>query len=190
MSVTQLAAASALSTGSQVPIRRVALRPIFVWFIRLPSVFILCDGADSFMSVVDYIPRRTASDIGLELFYRNGKRTKNGRQERFILFQKPALHACHYCPSWNCIINLLCALFQGYLHNCDVGVTTENQKLEIFILVQHFTPFKILHNKESHCVSFPEFDSSTIRFNRKINVIRVQNTVQKYSWILCTFIID
>jgi len=81
-----MAAARALSTGSQVPIRRVALRPIIVWFIRFPSVFILCDGADSFTIVVDYIPRRTASDIKLEIFYRNGKRIKNGRQRCFILF--------------------------------------------------------------------------------------------------------
>lgn len=84
--MTKLAAASALSTGSQVPIRRLALRPIKMWFIRFLSVFILCDGADRFTSVVDYIPRRTASDIRLDIFYRNGKRIKNGRQRCFILF--------------------------------------------------------------------------------------------------------
>lgn len=116
ISMTQLAAAMALSTGSQVPIRRVALRPIIMWFIRFPSVFISCDGTGSFTSVADYIPRRTASDVRLEIFYRNGKRIKNGRQRYFILFQKLKLHACHYCPSWKCIIRFLCALFQGSLH--------------------------------------------------------------------------
>jgi hypothetical protein len=49
----------------------------------------------------------------------------------------------------------------GLLTCYDVCVTTENLKLEMFILVQYFTPFKILY-KENQCVSFPEFNSSAL----------------------------